>query len=519
MAFVALLLGAITIAITNRLSHLTDIPRYTDEIAEIVPAFDIVRGQRFPLVSGPKHIGAHWDYLLAGGMLVFGRSPDLPRMMILAAGLATLALTYGYARSLGGRWAGLLALGLLAVSAPHVLLSSRVAWSACLTPLLALGAAWAVDRAVSQRRPWLFPLAGLLGGVALQAHPSFVAFLPGLGVYALWRGRSFLRGPQMYLAGLLFLIGCSNVLVYNLQSDFGGITSVNRQYPDGRLGTLVYLETALAPAHGLLLTLASAVDPIRPPSALAPFVALVGTLSVLALVYLARHGSALPLLVVLSTLSLLPFVHDDFAPLLKARYIMPLVPIVYVAIAVFLVRLAARRTGWLRMLVASVVVLVISGMQASLTRFEALALANDCTNAPQRTFVRQIEHQLLPGEAILLDEGALPSAERLGYLTILELSSKKVSDVNLSRGKVWAELEERPSFLTAVLDGKAVALFEKQGLPLLPQHIATVHPAYQLPGPDGRKPAQGIGLYRVSAAGAALLFHDPSPGCGDLRVN
>ena len=140
-------------------------------------------------------------------------------------------LTYGYARSLGGRWAGLLALGLLAVSAPHVLLSSRVAWSVCLTPLLAIGAAWALDHAVSDRRPWYLLVTGLLGGLALQAHPSFVAVLPGLAVYAIWRGRRFFRGPQPYLAGLLFLVACSNVLIYNLQSGFGGLRSVRQAVP------------------------------------------------------------------------------------------------------------------------------------------------------------------------------------------------------------------------------------------------------------------------------------------------
>jgi hypothetical protein len=33
------------IAVAVRAQHLTDIPRYTDEIDEILPAFDIVRGR------------------------------------------------------------------------------------------------------------------------------------------------------------------------------------------------------------------------------------------------------------------------------------------------------------------------------------------------------------------------------------------------------------------------------------------------------------------------------------------
>ena len=130
------LLGGITLlSLLLRVHYLSDIPRYTDEIDEILPAIDIVQGRALPLVSGPKHIGAFFDYVLAGAMVVFGRSPELPRAVVLVAGTATVLLTYGYARALGGPPAGLLAAAFLAVSAPHVLLSSRVAWSASLTPL------------------------------------------------------------------------------------------------------------------------------------------------------------------------------------------------------------------------------------------------------------------------------------------------------------------------------------------------------------------------------------------------
>jgi hypothetical protein len=99
--------------------------------------------------------------------------------------------------------------------------------------------------------------------LALQAHPSFAAVIPGLAVYLLWRGWRFLKGPQIYLAGLVFVAAFSNVLIYNLQSGIGGIRSVNEQYPDKELGTLAYLDTMLAPWHGLLLTVSSSIDPTR----------------------------------------------------------------------------------------------------------------------------------------------------------------------------------------------------------------------------------------------------------------
>src|SRR4051812_45799521 len=239
LAFPMLALGVAVFTVLVRVQYLVDIPRYADEINEITPAFDIVRGTSFPLVSGPKHLGALFDYILAGAMLVFGRSPDLPRTVVLVAGLATVLLTYGYARTLGGRWAGLIAAGLLAVSAPHVLLSSRVAWSASLTPMLCIGAAWALELTVSRRRPWLLLVTGPLAGLALQAHPSFVALLPGFAVFGLLHARQLLRKPQTYLAGLLFVAAFANVLLYNWQSGAGGVRSVSQEYPGEGLGASV----------------------------------------------------------------------------------------------------------------------------------------------------------------------------------------------------------------------------------------------------------------------------------------
>jgi hypothetical protein len=102
---------------------------------------------------------------------------------------------------------------------------------------------------------------------------------------------------------------------------------------------------------------------------------------------------------------------------------------------------------------------------------------------------------------------------------LLELSSKRVGEASLERRGVWNELRERPSFLTAVSDGKAAQVFEKQGMALLPQTVSAVHPAARMPNPGGRTPAQGIGLYRVTPDGATLLAHDAEPGCADVLTN
>lgn len=510
------------VALLLRARNLSDIPRYTDEINEILPAIDIAQGYILPLVSGPKHIGAFFDYLLAAAIRLFGKSPDLPRLVVLATGLATVVLTYGYARALGGRAAGLLAAGLLAVSAPHVLLSSRVAWSASLTPLLIVAAAWTLERAIAARQPSYVLGTGLLSGLALQAHPSVAALLPGLAAVVVARGRSLLRRPELYGGALLFVAAYANVVVYNWQSGFGALRSVRRQYPNEPVGLAAYPANLPAALKGLVLTLSSAVDPTRETAVTEPFVLLVAAVAGLALLAVARRASLVPLLVTLSAVSLLPLTRDDFVPLLPARYLMPLVPLVYTAVGVFGAGLLAGPGGrslFRRVTVGAVALSMLAGLLGSLLQFESAAAANGCTNAPQRAFLAELERQRLPGEWVLLDDGAVRPAERLGYLTMLELAGKKVGEASLRRGGVWRELAERPTFLTAVDDGQAADLFENQRLPLLPQTVLPTHPARQEPALDGKKRDGGIGLYRVSDRGAALIAYDPEPGCGGLRIN
>src|ERR1051325_10393500 len=94
------LLAILGLAWFLRARYLADIPRYTDEVNEVQAAIDIAHGKTYPLVSGTKHIGALFDYLLAGAVIGLGRYPDLPRQLALAVGLLTVPAAYGYARYL-----------------------------------------------------------------------------------------------------------------------------------------------------------------------------------------------------------------------------------------------------------------------------------------------------------------------------------------------------------------------------------------------------------------------------------
>jgi hypothetical protein len=150
---------------------------------------------------------------------------------------------------------------------------------------------------------------------------------------------------------------------------------------------------------------------------------------------------------------------------------------------------------------------------AALFNFEAESLARGCTNEPQRAFVAEMERVRLPGEWVMLDQGVVGPAERLGYLQLLEWSGQKVGDARLIRGGIWDELAERPSFLTVVSQSRAMMAFERQGVPIRQASAGLVRLDPGTSDESGRAAAGGTGLYRVTAEGATLLAWQPGVSC------
>jgi 4-amino-4-deoxy-L-arabinose transferase-like glycosyltransferase len=213
------LLALLTLGATLvRLRMLMDVPPFTDETDEVLLGLAIARGERLPLVNDDAYIGAMYNYLLAGLALVGGMTPVMPRLLSLAAGVATVLLTYRLGREIAGRWAGLLAAALLATSGLHIVVNSRVAWSHALTPLFTTAALLGLLVALRRGSGWLLVLTGLACGLAVQTHPSAVALLPAVAGAALLhpQGRAWLRSPWPYLATLAAIAGCWNLLLYNL---------------------------------------------------------------------------------------------------------------------------------------------------------------------------------------------------------------------------------------------------------------------------------------------------------------
>ncbi len=501
--------GITLLALALRLPRLHDLPRYTDEVNEVLISLRIFQGKAhpLPLASASTYIGAFWDYVVAGAFAVFGLSPELPRLLVMAAGVLTVGMAYLLGRELGGPRAGALAALLLAVSSAHILLSSHVAWSACPAPLFVVTAAWAVQRAANRHTPAWLLLAGPMAGLALQAHPATLAPLVGCALLLLVADRRALRTPWPYLALLLAAASYGNMILYNLRTSLGSVRSVENISPAAEeitrpRGLSALPENLANLADGLARATASVVDGQLDVFGIAR-AALVAALILVALISLARNGRPLPLLALVSSLVLMPWLNGSYTDILDMRYTMPLVALLLAGVAAWVSDQFAIPAGPRRLprwtAPGLALLLLVAIPPVDLVRLYAAADQAGCTNEPQRQWVAEIQRLQRPGEPLVQDEALVRPGPRLATYYLYKTSGREADRETISREFVAQATRGGRSFLTVLDDGSVSYFSQRTGLAV---------------DMNGATPAErGIGLYRVTAQGATRLSGVVRPDC------
>jgi 4-amino-4-deoxy-L-arabinose transferase-like glycosyltransferase len=424
------LIGLVVVAFAVRWPHLWYVPQFTDETFDGLVAYGIYEGKR-PLTGVNAYTGAFHYYVQAGLYWLFGPSVYSPRLLVMVLGVGAVAATYllgaeigsravsgadDWERGRAARWAGLVAGGLLATSATHVLANSHLAWPHCTVLLYLTLAFWLVERALRLRSGPSLVAGGLAFGLAQQQHPTMVLLWPVLIGYVAWRGRDFFRSRWAYLAVGAFLIGISPLIMFNARTGFETLRESEEQragYEQGRDKDWSYRGRA----DEILLTsarlTASAIDP-RPEAAdylRDPSVVAYTALAVAGLVVSARLGVLGPPLAVLAFLLLLPLFpasHDNLPR--QGRYLMPLLPFAFAGIGGLVIWTAARLRGRAsaRMLLVLASVLLVAYPLVPLVRHYDEVLSAGETNARYFITLEAVERLRGPEEVVLLD----PSLQR-----------------------------------------------------------------------------------------------------------
>jgi 4-amino-4-deoxy-L-arabinose transferase-like glycosyltransferase len=398
-----------------RLPHLWTIPTLTDEVNEVLRALAVSEGRLLPLTNVNTYLGSFYNYLLAAVFLVMGPSIYAGRTLMALAGALTVPATYLLLRELGaGCGLAIVGAGLLATSGTHIMVSSHVAWAHSLTPLAATVGLWLLARAVHRDRPRLLVAAGLVLGLAVQTHTSAVVLLPGAAGYVLIRRRPWLRTPWPYLAVVAFLVANANLIAFTALSrgaPFAEAQSHVRSYArSGAVGLDLYRENLgeLGLAFGRML--AGAVD-VRDFSAsylTDPSFWIYAAVLLIGLAWGAARGSALPLLVLVPFVLVLPLVNSKFEVIPNGRFLAPLLPVAYAAMAVGLSALGVLARPWLTSsqhrwaFVLAASALALWPLRPLAVRYDQMA-DSERTSLELIDAVATLESHRQPGEWVALD--------------------------------------------------------------------------------------------------------------------
>src|SRR5687767_4375251 len=309
----AAIIALVAAALVIRVPGFMVVPRLSDETKEVSVGLRIARGEALPLTNSFSFGGSLFNFLVAGVFLLVGERLEAGRILVLVTGALTVIPTYLLGCSLAGpglrgQLVGLMAAALLAASATHTVVTSRIAYAHSLTPFFTTLGLWLFHRTLVRGSGPLLVASGFTFGLALQMHPSALAIWPGLGAALLLRGRPLLaeqRGRWIALAGLAAIVAVWNLLVFNLTHDFESVRRAAEQSDDyvneGVSAGRGWPERMVVLLRGSALTLGSRVsEELDARTIAAPLVLAMVALVLLGLGSFARRREWLPLLVIVS---------------------------------------------------------------------------------------------------------------------------------------------------------------------------------------------------------------------------
>lgn len=445
-----LVAGLVAAALLVRWPELFMSPPFPAVGNSVIEAMAIAGGDALPVADQAPYLGAPFLYLLAAAYKLFGASVEVTLLVPWAIGGLTVIPAYLLGREVGGRLAGLVGAALLVTSPAHTVITSHVPWVHSMTPLLAVTTLWLLARAVLRRDRCSLILAGLAAGLSLQTHPTVLPLLATAAAVAMAISVRGLSGRTALLFGLCATIGYSTLLMYHVQTRFAVIADVRAKqarYLDADvdpgehsdrgsyLNNLEQLSASLARlASGELSEGSSATTFLGDPR-----VMVYPALGALGLLAGKRRIGWFLLAGVAAGVLLPPMFNGKYKPVLDGRYLMPLVPVLFVGVGI----LASRLTGWLRcsrlgiggagVAMVALGALVLAPL-FSLSRFYEESSENGASNARYIRTLRMVESMSQIGDSVWLDPrlrdvkspGGGNAGSSFGWL--LAVSDRKVQE-------------------------------------------------------------------------------------------
>lgn len=397
-----------------RLQSLYLLPRFGDEWGEVWLSYQVAYDHLWPLHNTAHDMGALFNYLVAGALRLSSGWLGAARALTAFCGLANVALAALWAKRLYGSWAAMVCAVLLGTTAPDIL-NGHMAWSNNIAPCLLTASMLALTLAEGHAAAPRMLLAGALFGLALQAHSSIAALIPGVLCYVIAERKRWPRWAPWVGIGAATAT-YSNMIYYNLATGFD-----SWHWDVTRKGYALSLHTTPSgwSRHlgSMLLELwrdassALGAHAIRRPELLWLVLAL-GWLVFLMVGALRRGPTRLPVLLLLSAFLVIPYFNKSYALLADSRYIGDLLAPLWVLVAGGLLALARWFGAWQRpFLLAAMLVTAVHAIYA-LASWQRVQVQHGRSNQAAWQMARRLRPQWTAGASLWMD-ARLQGASRL----------------------------------------------------------------------------------------------------------
>ena len=215
-----------------------------DEGRDAIVIKEILVDHDFPLLGpvtsiGNMYLGPLYYYMMAVPMAIFWLNPAAAAGMVAVIGILTVFLIYYLGSSWFGKWSGLIAAYLYAIS-PVTIFYSRSSWNPNPAPFFALLSILGLYKAKKTGNFYWLVLTGVAIAFAVQMHYLALILVPILGMLWIYEltlrrrtkieSKNFYKGTILAVAAFLFLM--SPLLIFDLKYDFMNFKAVSAFFTD-----------------------------------------------------------------------------------------------------------------------------------------------------------------------------------------------------------------------------------------------------------------------------------------------
>jgi len=168
---------------------------------------------------GGFFMGPIYYYFMLPFLWLWKLNPVGPAIMVALVGILTTYLIYRFGKELFGERVGIIASSLYALS-PLVISYSRSSWNPNIVPFFSLSMFYLLWRIITKKTWHELFWVGIIIGIGIQLHYTFLFVLPVLGIVCLWHGRAWERIKDYGLCILGFLIGFAPFLGFEVRHGF-----------------------------------------------------------------------------------------------------------------------------------------------------------------------------------------------------------------------------------------------------------------------------------------------------------